>query len=95
MEVGEIKQAAAEFDLELHVNDHRLGHNLDMQLIPSDKTFDILDRWKAVHQVDSSIPYPETEIDEQDWASLNTLMFGELDDSDNPTVKNAEKIMDQ
>lgn len=39
-----------------------------------------MDRWKAVHQVDNSIPYPETEIDEQDWTALNTLMFGEIDD---------------
>lgn len=121
MTVGKIKQAASEFDLELHVNNHRVGYNLAIQLIPSDKTFDILNRWKAVHQVDSSIPYPETEINEQDWATLSTLMFGELndeedgykaemiydhdidiynyimdgDDSDNSTVKSAEKIMGQ
>lgn len=80
--LGRLEQAAMEFDLELQVSNHRLGHNLEIKLIPSEKTVKILDRWKAVHQVDGSIPYPETEIDEQDWATLNTLMFGELDDKE-------------
>lgn len=80
--LAEIEQTAIAFDLQMKVNSHRGGSNLEIQLIPTEKTFKLLDRWKAVHQVDNSIPYPETEIDEQNWAVLNTLMFGELDDDE-------------
>lgn len=126
MTVEEIEQTATQFHLELHVNEHRGGSVQDIELTPSSKTHAILERWEAAHQVDSSIPYPEEEIKNQDWDALTTLMVGEPDDedggirsemthydedgnrdtelydyimdgddSDNETVQNAKKILDQ
>lgn len=77
-----IEQTAIAFDLQLQVNNHRAGSNLEIRLIPSQESFDILDRWETVHQVDSSIPYPEIEIEDQDWIALNRLMLGELDEEE-------------
>lgn len=79
---AEMEQVAMEFSLELQVNTTRAGHDVEVNLLPSEKTFDIIDRWNAVHQVDSTIPYPETEIDEQDWVGLNDFIYGENDDED-------------
>jgi hypothetical protein len=76
LSILKLEQTAIEFKLELQVSSHRLGGNVQVQLIPSEDTFKIIDRWNAVHQVDGTFPYPETEINEQDWAGLNIFMYG-------------------
>lgn len=79
---AEMEQVAMELSLELQVNSSRSGANVEVKLLPSDKTFKIIDRWSAVYQVDNTVPYPETEIDEQDWVGLNDFIYGEDDDKD-------------
>ncbi len=73
-----LEQTASELHLELQINKSNIENGLEeMQVFlhPTDKTFDLIDRWKAVHLVDSDIAYPEIEIREHDWSGINYFLY--------------------
>lgn len=77
---AEIQQTANDFNLEIVVNNRYVpghGEGMEVELHPTDATYTMLDRWEAVHQADPSIPYPEEEINNQDWDALNDYMYGD------------------
>lgn len=75
LEIRTIEQTASELMLEIQVSDHRAGQDVQVHLRPTTHTFAIIDRWNAIHQIDGEIPYPETEIKEQDWAGRNIFAW--------------------
>lgn len=65
-------------------DDQRLSdiEDLNTLLEPTKQTLNILKRWEVVHQIDPDYPYPETEIEEQDWMGINQFLYGDFDDEE-------------
>lgn len=59
-------------------------------LQPTKATFDLFERWEAVHQIAANYPYPRTEIEEQDWLGINKFLY---DDGNKADMKMDEKIL--
>ncbi|GAF17217.1 transposase [Bacillus sp. JCM 19046] len=49
------------------------GDVLVTELQPTEVTYDILNRWKEVHYLNPEIPYPENEIDLNDWKGIRSF----------------------
>lgn len=74
----QLEQTASDFHLELHVNTRDVpgrSEDTQVQMQPTEETFDLLDRWEAVHQEAPDYPYPETEIENQDWSEINEFLY--------------------
>lgn len=79
----QLEQIEGEFHMELRKDpSEKLSNIEDLNTVlqPTKTTFIILKRWKIVHQIDSHYPYPETEIEEQNWIGINHFLYGDLDD---------------
>lgn len=78
IKVGDAQKAAIKLDLEYTISKNRSipssGEQLDIQLYPKDKTFEILDRWQEVHRINPEIPYPEDPIQSQDWYETSEIL---------------------
>lgn len=85
-QIIEIKLFQSEGDLSLEVqdipDDKRPGDIEDLNALftPTKETFNILNRWEVVHQIDPEYPYPETLIKEEDWMGMNQYLYGDADD---------------
>lgn len=80
-------QAENAFNLDLHLEkDTHKGlskvDNLNTLLEPTNVTNDILTRWKIVHKVDPEYPYPEDEIEADDWMGMNDFLHEEENKSE-------------
>ncbi|QQK77588.1 hypothetical protein HUG15_19710 [Salicibibacter cibarius] len=57
-----------------------------IEIYPTSFTYDILDRWEEVHDINPDIPYPEEHIDSEDWLEIddfyvrNLANFRDIDD---------------
>ncbi|MTW85825.1 hypothetical protein F3157_09165 [Virgibacillus dakarensis] len=72
--IGEAKLTAMDFDMELQLTtDKIIGKDeFEIQLRPTDSTFDILERWKEMKDMGAGIPYPKEEaIKHQDWKAID------------------------
>src|SRR5699024_931146 len=47
----------------------------EVQLYPTKTTYEILERWKKVHEINPNIPYPEDHIHSQDWDGISEVMI--------------------
>lgn len=80
LKLEKLEQTASELHLELQLNKRNKDEDLeeiDLLLLPTESTFDLIDRWTAVHQVDGSFPYPENRIQNQDWSGINEFLYDE------------------
>jgi|GEM_PF-5419410 len=81
----QLEQTASDFHLELQVNTRDVpGRTEDMQvqLRPTEETFNLLERWEAVHQEAPKYPYPETKIEKQDWGGMNDFLYDDGNKAD-------------
>lgn len=80
----EIKKPANKFNLEMKINDRaslEVSNVRHAELYPTDKTYDMLDRWKLIHEKEPNFPYDEAAINNHDWNELYKL-FHEATDTD-------------
>src|SRR5699024_9942416 len=61
--------------------------NLEVQLFPTEASYEMLDRWKEVYKINSEIPYPKDQIESLDWygiaeylATYDTQISSDLSD---------------
>lgn len=90
----QLEQTASDFRLELQVNTRDVpgkSEDMQVQLLPTEETFDLLDRWEAVYQIEPDYPYPESKIEKQDWAGMNKFLYEDgnkadmkIDEGDRP-----------
>ncbi|QQK77593.1 LXG domain-containing protein [Salicibibacter cibarius] len=75
LKIGNAKLTAMDLDMEIQISDRFVpgpgSNQLEIQLHPTDITFDALSRWEEVHNINPDIPYPATEIEDQDWYSIS------------------------
>lgn len=45
--------------------------NMDVQVHPTESTYQVLNRWKEVHKHNKDIPYPEEAIKARDWEIIS------------------------
>src|SRR5699024_6438319 len=45
--------------------------NMDVQVHPTESTYQVLNRWKEVHKYNKDIPYPEEAIKARDWRVIS------------------------
>ncbi|MFP7332871.1 hypothetical protein SFC23_05830 [Shouchella clausii] len=58
----------------------RTGDPHDIELTPTDLTYDLLQRWEAIAEVISTIDYPEEAIEQEDWLNVyNTFAKNRFD----------------
>ncbi|MFP7332873.1 hypothetical protein SFC23_05840 [Shouchella clausii] len=55
----------------------------DIELTPTDLTYDLLQRWEAISEVIPTIDYPEEAIEQEDWLNVyNTFASNRFDAED-------------
>ena len=47
---------------------------LEVQLYPTEKSYDILNRWEEAYKNNPNIPYPKDEIEALDWGGINDFL---------------------
>lgn len=47
---------------------------LEVQLYPTEKSYDILNRWEEAYKNNPNIPYPKDEIEALDWEGINDFL---------------------
>ncbi|MDP5264610.1 hypothetical protein [Shouchella clausii] len=58
----------------------RTGDAHDIELTPTDLTYELLQRWEAIAEVISTIDYPEEAIEQEDWLDVyNTFAKNRFD----------------
>ena len=76
--IEEAKTASMDLKMELIFLERYVPHgslnNLEVQLQPTNTTYNILERWKEVKILNSNIPYPEAEINRQDWYKVGSKL---------------------
>jgi len=76
--IGEAKLAAMDLDMELQfstVPQIQGKDEFEIQLRPTDSTFEILDRWEMMVGEGANIPYPEEEdIQNQNWQAISDFL---------------------
>lgn len=73
-----IEQTASEFYLELQTNENDIygeGQEIEVLLQPTNKTFELIDRWNAIHLIDDEFPYPKSQIQNLDWIGMNNFLY--------------------
>ena len=85
---NDIKGTANKFNLEMRVNTRDVpGRTKDeqVQLNPSDATFEQIDRWQAIHIEKPDFPYDGDAITKQDWNTMYDLFYDD-DGNKKPTL---------
>jgi len=57
--------------LEVSLHEPSSREGLNIQLYPVDATFEKIERWEAVNKVNKNIPFPEADINKQNWGKVN------------------------
>ncbi|SPU21311.1 Uncharacterised protein [Niallia circulans] len=61
----------------------RTGNPHDIELTPTDLTYELLQRWEAISEVIPTIDYPEEAIEQEDWLNVyNTFAYNRFDAED-------------
>lgn len=47
----------------------------NVDLYPVTYTYELLERWMEVHEINSDIPYPEEEIQNEDWEEIGVFLY--------------------
>lgn len=78
--IGKAKSVANSLKMEIQISDRftpRPGSNeYIIQLNPTNNTFNLLDRWKEVKNINPNIPYPQKAIQNQDWEEIAKFLSG-------------------
>ncbi|XOQ14835.1 MAG: hypothetical protein ACFWTY_12595 [Shouchella clausii] len=75
--IGEAKVTAGALKMELHVTKRSplrvVGEReeLNVSFQPTDKTFEIVERWKEVNTINAEVPYPKEAIEHHDWYTIS------------------------
>ncbi len=73
--IEKAKETAGFLNMEFTISQNRTlpGSNEEpqVQLYPTDKTFDFLDRWKQVYDDNQDIPYRNDLIEAQNWQKIS------------------------
>lgn len=72
----EIKKPANQFKLEIKVNDRASLETSNVrhaELYPTVETYNMLERWEAIHQEEKKFPYDAEAINNHDWSKLYKL----------------------
>lgn len=70
IEIGNALTTASKLDLEISISEGRPGRELNLQLYPLDGTFEKIDRWKELHEINPDIPFPEESVNSHDWYEI-------------------------
>src|SRR5699024_12681 len=93
VELKEHETIAPDLDVELKVSERDVprtwkGKNRQIEIYPTDETFERLRRWEALHdQYPSAIPYDAEAVYNQDWEEIHNT-FGEIDSSKHEDLYN-------
>jgi hypothetical protein len=52
----------------------RTGDPHDIELTPTDLTYDLLQRWEAIAEVIPTIDYPEEAVEKEDWLDVYSTL---------------------
>ncbi|SDZ68703.1 hypothetical protein SAMN05421736_1384 [Evansella caseinilytica] len=76
------ESAASNLKMEMIVteNAYFFINSLEVQLVPSNATYDMLDRWETVNKINPEISYPKQQILSQDWVEV-TSFFNDKESS--------------
>lgn len=74
IEVGNAMTIADRLALDLSISEKRPGKGLEIQFYPTDSTFDKLERWKELHELNPDIAFPEDTINEHDWREIGNSL---------------------
>jgi hypothetical protein len=96
---GKYVNTAGNLHLKMDTSEYdRTGDPHDIELIPTDLTYDLLERWEAIAEVIPTINYPEEAIKEEDWIEVyNTLAhnrFEAMDESKEITKGKEDEATD-
>lgn len=47
---------------------------MEIQFYPTDSTFDKLERWSELHELNPDIEFPEDAINEHDWKEIGNSL---------------------
>lgn len=95
--VKRLKQIASEFHLDIQVNTNNVdssSEDMKITIHPTDKTIDLIERWKIVYQLNPEIPYPEKEIHNMDWEGINNFLYKENNKETMTRNANDELVFD-
>ena len=62
---------ASSLGLEIGISKVNSERDINIQLYPSEGTIMILERWQALHEADSKIPFSEEAVNEQNWHEID------------------------
>ncbi|WP_152655082.1 LXG domain-containing protein [Oceanobacillus sp. CFH 90083] len=75
--------AATDLSMEVAIIEQDIGGSLEVQLYPTETTFEQIKRWNELHEINPNLYFPEKEINANDWYSVRDkikdidLNFGE------------------
>ncbi|PAD90055.1 hypothetical protein, partial [Shouchella clausii] len=68
---NEYGYAAGSLHLDVDTSKYdQTGDPHDIELMPTDLTYNLLQRWEAIAEVISTIDYPEEAIEQEDWLNV-------------------------
>ncbi|XOQ14837.1 MAG: hypothetical protein ACFWTY_12605 [Shouchella clausii] len=81
---NEYGYAAGSLHLDVDTSKYdQTGDPHDIELTPTDLTYDLLQRWESIAEVIPTIDYPEEAVTEEDWLNVyNTFASNRFDAED-------------
>ncbi|MEI3612517.1 hypothetical protein [Pseudogracilibacillus sp. SO30301A] len=78
--IGKAQEVASMLKMEFVISESEtvpLGSRskLGVQLHPTDKSYDVLDRWEEEYKKNPNLPYPEEQIEALDWEGINEFLI--------------------
>lgn len=78
--IGKAQEVAGMLKMEFVISESAtvsLGQRpkLAVQLHPTEKSFEVLDRWEEEHKKDPNLPYPKEQIEALDWEGINEFLI--------------------
>lgn len=90
-----LEQTAIDFHLELQVNTRDVPgstQDIQVQIHPTEETFNLVERWKTIHQIDGTFPYPKDELQKQNWSGINEFLYDDGNKVDMKMDEENQKI---
>ncbi|MFP7286685.1 hypothetical protein SFC15_10705 [Shouchella clausii] len=71
------------------------GDPNDIELMPTDLTYNLLQRWEAIAEVIPTIDYPEEAVEKEDWLEVFSTLANNRFDMEEASEKLAERVTNE